>query len=429
MQYKKLALSVLLPLILSGCAANEITFKYANKKGHKFAAIPDYDQAEMWYRKARDDSKEYKNIAQHNIARVKYLRGEYEIAKNIWEPLIGEYCTNEEMNPYCDQYFYSMGNVLYRLGEGESRWEDKVALWKTAIEQYKSDLALNPKDIEAQENIDFIQNMIDNPPPQNPDGKNEEDGSGENEQENKDSEESGGQGESDSEKDNQNQKQQSQGSSGQPQDPKNQDQKKNDGQEGAQEKDQKNKSGENDDSEDSSEEKEGDQASGSDDGAQQEDDQKDSSGKRDEEKEEGGDDEEQKNNSGEGGGKEDSESQEEKPGEEGKDESSSEKEQGEGEQKSDSQQDTAGEEGESESPQSRLSPQMQQQLEDYQEELQNQEQNLQQYLNRNPQAGAPNPANDPQWQDLMNDPFFREFLMPQDPRFMRPQKKSVEKDW
>ncbi len=77
-----------------------------------------------------------------------------------------------------------------------------------------------------------------------------------------------------------------------------------------------------------------------------------------------------------------------------------------------------------------FSPEVQRQLQQYQQELMQQEQSFEEYHNRNPHA-AQSQMNNPLWNDLWQDPFFRQFLGNQlPPQFQSPTENDpVEKDW
>lgn len=57
--------------------------------------------------------------------------------------------------------YYNLGNTHYRLGEAESDPRKRLQRWEQAVTCYQSALKLNPQDADAQANLQFVQQKID----------------------------------------------------------------------------------------------------------------------------------------------------------------------------------------------------------------------------------------------------------------------------
>lgn len=124
-------------------------------------------------------------LATQNSAVLAYMQEEYQTALTLMAPVVQEVCfvaaasatssaytlTLKDVPPrYCDLLTYNFGNMLYRAGEVVASSstaststtptsiipEITKTLWYQAIGAYQSDLALEPDDTDAQDNIDFI---------------------------------------------------------------------------------------------------------------------------------------------------------------------------------------------------------------------------------------------------------------------------------
>ena len=57
--------------------------------------------------------------------------------------------------------YYNLGNAQYKLGEDESKPEDKIKLWENSLKNYQSAVKLNEQDKDAVFNRDFVQKRLE----------------------------------------------------------------------------------------------------------------------------------------------------------------------------------------------------------------------------------------------------------------------------
>ncbi len=65
--------------------------------------------------------------------------------------------------PLQQKTFYNIGNTLYRQGQEtmQTNPQSTIKLWEDAINNYQSSLELDPTDLHAQENINFVKKTIE----------------------------------------------------------------------------------------------------------------------------------------------------------------------------------------------------------------------------------------------------------------------------
>jgi len=117
-------------------------------------------------------------VSESNEAVTLYKSEKYPESVEYWEAVYGAKCTQAPAAKYCDTVAYNLGNALYRVGEQllvaasstassvvvseDDTWRKQVgSIWEQAIGAYQADLAINPEDTQAQENIDFIMSKLE----------------------------------------------------------------------------------------------------------------------------------------------------------------------------------------------------------------------------------------------------------------------------
>ena len=108
------------------------------------------DEALKGYTDAQLSSPDSPKL-QHNIGAVHYRKGAFEDAVKAFEGAL----LNEDKKEKAASY-YNLGNTYYRQGAQKGDMEQ----FKKAIEKYKKALELNPDDVDAKYNIEFIQRKL-----------------------------------------------------------------------------------------------------------------------------------------------------------------------------------------------------------------------------------------------------------------------------
>lgn len=114
-----------------------------NKKATTLYKQNKYDEALEQYRKAQVQSPE-SDIIRYNIGCTLYKRGEYDEAEHGF----ADVASSLEAKKLWAKAYYNFGNTLFKNG--------KLA---DAIEAYKRALRINPDDMDAKYNLEFVQNL------------------------------------------------------------------------------------------------------------------------------------------------------------------------------------------------------------------------------------------------------------------------------
>ncbi len=141
-----------LVLVSNVCAYDFETRQLADKvqKANEAFANGKVDEALKGYTDAqlsRPDSPEL----QYNIGSVHYKKGAFKDAAKAFEGAL----LNEDKKEKAATY-YNLGNTYFREGASAGNME----LFKKAIENYKKSLAINPDDVDAKYNIEYIQRKL-----------------------------------------------------------------------------------------------------------------------------------------------------------------------------------------------------------------------------------------------------------------------------
>jgi Ca-activated chloride channel homolog len=57
--------------------------------------------------------------------------------------------------------YYNLGNSLYRMGEGEPAPDKKMGSWEQSVREFEAALKLDPKDADAQYNLEFVKKKLE----------------------------------------------------------------------------------------------------------------------------------------------------------------------------------------------------------------------------------------------------------------------------
>ena len=112
-------------------------------RGNRDYSRADYEEALKAYEQARINDPENPRI-HYNIGSAQYQTGRFEDAVKSFEQSL-----SSAKIPLQARAYYNRGNALFRLGK-----------WDEAIESYKKTLQLDPHDLDAKYNIEFIRRKI-----------------------------------------------------------------------------------------------------------------------------------------------------------------------------------------------------------------------------------------------------------------------------
>jgi Ca-activated chloride channel homolog len=116
-------------------------------------------QLEKGYNKAAKQAYEQLLVKRPEDPRLHYNLGVAAFRDKDYERAVREFNSATVAPENLDlqqRAFYNAGNALYRTGEGASDPKEKKSAWQSATNQFTSALRLNPKDVDAQFNLDYL---------------------------------------------------------------------------------------------------------------------------------------------------------------------------------------------------------------------------------------------------------------------------------
>ena len=143
-------------LLLSGC---DILTRYHIDQANEKFQKQYLKEAEMLYEQAEKD-EDLRHIAGNNRSIVDYTQRDFEKAKTLLQSLSEKSCKKESVQDYCDEIYYNLGNALYRFGEESQDPSIQTDQWSQAASAYEKALQINPEDKEAQDNLAFVQQKL-----------------------------------------------------------------------------------------------------------------------------------------------------------------------------------------------------------------------------------------------------------------------------
>jgi len=108
---------------------------------------------------------EYQELIAKNPAdaRLHYNAGAAAYKANKFDEAIKEFQASTGSNDIDlqQQSFYNLGNAEFRLGEGTSNPQERMAVWEQAVQHYDAALKLNPNDKDGEFNRDLVSRKLD----------------------------------------------------------------------------------------------------------------------------------------------------------------------------------------------------------------------------------------------------------------------------
>ena len=93
---------------------------------------------------------------QYNAGAAAYQAKKYDAAAKHFSSAV----TSPDLQLQ-EQALYNLGNSFYRLGEEETALDKKSQTWEQAAKQFESALKLNPKDADAQFNLEMVKKKLE----------------------------------------------------------------------------------------------------------------------------------------------------------------------------------------------------------------------------------------------------------------------------
>jgi Ca-activated chloride channel homolog len=108
---------------------------------------------------------EYQELIGRNPAdaRLHYNAGAAAYKANKFHQAVQEFqaATGSPDVDLQQQSLYNLGNAEFRLGQGGSNPQERIALWEQAVQHYDAALKLNSADRDAEFNRDFVQKKLE----------------------------------------------------------------------------------------------------------------------------------------------------------------------------------------------------------------------------------------------------------------------------
>lgn len=129
--------------------------------GNNAYRVEQYDTATLAYELADMYPDDEALSVEYNKASVAYRQGDYDKSIEILDHVIEK--TNDDSLK--QKSYYNKGNNLYKIGESQiqsGREIEGVTNWIKAIGEYENALKIDPGDVQAKENIEFIKELLKN---------------------------------------------------------------------------------------------------------------------------------------------------------------------------------------------------------------------------------------------------------------------------
>lgn len=154
MRYRAIAL--LLAFSVIGQVANAQFLDI--ERGNRAYNRGEYDEAKRYYEKVISEKSaiEEKKEALFNQASVEYKKRNYTEAIRQFETLAQNEALSADLRADAR---YNIGNALVQQGR-TAPVEERMNLYRQALDAYKEAIRLNPKDRDAKENYEFVRSLL-----------------------------------------------------------------------------------------------------------------------------------------------------------------------------------------------------------------------------------------------------------------------------
>ncbi len=117
----------------------------------------EFSQSAVLYEKEQEKDPD-NLLINYNLGSSLYKSGDYTLASNALKNAIKTQDLGLQQ-----KVFYNLGNTYYRLGEKalQANPKQSTELWEEALKYYENAVELDPKDIETQENLEFVKKKLE----------------------------------------------------------------------------------------------------------------------------------------------------------------------------------------------------------------------------------------------------------------------------
>lgn len=146
---------VLLPLLNGAWDWPWATY-WSDLQGRQKYEQKQYDQADKTFEQGAKAAPGNPDLL-YNQGNSRYRGGKYNDAADAYrKSLDAPQATKDEKS----QAWYNLGNSLFRKGQQGDKGEQTQADWQKAVQAYQETLKLNPRDTQAIENLNYVQEQL-----------------------------------------------------------------------------------------------------------------------------------------------------------------------------------------------------------------------------------------------------------------------------
>lgn len=154
---------LLSPFLQSAWSWNPLGWRpfWNNSQGEQAYEAQDYEAAQDAFQKGLENNPD-SAVLRNNEAHAQYQNKAYEEAIENYKQNL----ENDQLSPQQKaDTLYNLGNSYYRNGQKNSAIQKEQ--WQEALKSYEEALKLNPKDEQALENLNFVQQQLQQQQQQN----------------------------------------------------------------------------------------------------------------------------------------------------------------------------------------------------------------------------------------------------------------------
>lgn len=146
---------LLISICLLGLSSNRVEAGVTG--AYKAYQKGEFDKSANLYEKEQQKDPENPMI-NYNLAGSLYKSGAYSLAANALKNALKTQDLELQQKA-----FYNLGNSYYRWGEQvlQTNPKQSIDFWEESLKSYQNAIELNPKDLECQENLEFVQKKLE----------------------------------------------------------------------------------------------------------------------------------------------------------------------------------------------------------------------------------------------------------------------------